>query len=179
MWSKIKFLLVALSLSGNLLVVGSNPVTAASCLDQVSDFAIRICGEIANSGTKTVVDASGNVQAGVSDIIRNVVGGASTNLNGHVLYDTYTGVVRDQLGAAQFNVIDCRQKMVNVAVAQVCNKRSETNVCMGNGVGLRVLLTPMLFIIVLHIGVWEVARNSLLILLNNVFARMTTRPRYV
>src|ERR1700738_3968627 len=101
MWSKIKFLLVALSLSGCLLVV-PQPVTAASCLDQVSDFAIRICGEIANSGTKTVVDPTGNVQAGVSDIIRNVVGGASTNLNGHVLYDTYTGVVRDQLGPAQF-----------------------------------------------------------------------------
>jgi hypothetical protein len=92
----------------------------ASCLSEVSAFAKDICGEIDGAGTQTVVDANGNVDASVSNIIRRVVGGGSATVNGQILYDTYTGVVRDQLGSAKFNVLDCRQKMVNVAVAQVC-----------------------------------------------------------
>jgi hypothetical protein len=121
---KSKFLLKGLSLIGGLFALTvnfSHPVTAASCLDAVASFAIRICGDIANSGSNTMVDATGNVDANVSNIIRRIVGGANTTINGHVLYDTYTGVIRDQLGPAQFNVIDCRQKMVTVAVAQVCS----------------------------------------------------------
>jgi hypothetical protein len=77
---------------------------AASCLDEVAAFAARICGDIANSGTSTVVDANGNIDAGISNIIRKVVGGASTSINGHLLYDTYAGVAREQLAGAQFNV---------------------------------------------------------------------------
>jgi hypothetical protein len=96
------------------------PANAASCLDDVANFAIRICGDIATSGTSTVVDANGNIDANISNIIERVVGGASTAINGHVLYDTYVGVARDQLAGVHFSDIDCRQKMVNVAVAQVC-----------------------------------------------------------
>ena len=123
-----------------VVLLQSDPVAAATCLDDVAAFAVRICGEIANSGTSTIVDATGNVNANVSNIIRRVVGEGTANVSGRVLYDTYTGVLRDQLGPVQFNVIDCRQKMVNVAVPQVCQKasappRKVVKVCMGNGGG--------------------------------------------
>jgi len=101
----------------------SKPAVAASCLEEVASFAIRICGEIATSGTSTVVDANGNVDASISNIIKKVVGGGSASINGHMLYDTYVGVARDQLVGIHFSDIDCRQKMVNVAVAQVCQTK--------------------------------------------------------
>jgi hypothetical protein len=103
-----------------LMAYQATPAAAATCLDDVANFAIRICGDIENSGTSTVIDANGNVDASISNIIKKVVGGASTSINGHILYDTYVGVAREQLAGARFNAIDCRQKMVNIAVAQVC-----------------------------------------------------------
>jgi len=106
-------------LSVFLFILGLTSASA-SCLKEVTGFAIDICGDIDKSTNRTVVDADGNVTANVSNIIKKVLGGASTTVNGHVLYETYTGVVHDQLSAAQFNVLDCRQKMVAVAVSQVC-----------------------------------------------------------
>jgi hypothetical protein len=103
-----------------LTILQGKPAAAASCLDDVATFAIRICGDIATTGSSTVVDANGNIDANISNIIKKVVGGASTSINGHILYDTYVGVARDQLASVHFNDIDCRQKMVNVAVSQVC-----------------------------------------------------------
>ena len=98
----------------------ADAATAATCLDDVAAFAQRICGEIASSGNDVSVDANGNVNAGVSNIIKRAVGGASAEMNGHVIYNTYTGVARDQLAGVQFNVIDCKQKMVAVALVQLC-----------------------------------------------------------
>ena len=116
--------MIALVLLLVLVFFQETPASATSCLDDVAAFAIRICGDIATSGTSTVIDADGNVDAGISNIIRKVVGGASTSINGHVLYDTYVGVARDQLAGVHFSDIDCRQKMVNIAVAQVCQSSS-------------------------------------------------------
>jgi hypothetical protein len=125
------------------IIAQNRPSAAATCLDDVANFAIRICGDIANSGTSTVVDANGNIDASISNIIKMVVGGASTSINGHILYDTYVGVARDQLAGVHFSDIDCRQKMVNIAVAQVCQivppppppPQRDYKICMGNGGG--------------------------------------------
>ena len=112
-------LIVAILLAVVTSIQGEQAV-AATCLDDVAAFAIRICGDIAISGTSTVVDGNGNIDASISNIIQKVVGGASSSINGHVLYDTYVGVARDQLAGVHFSDLDCRQKMVNIAVAQVC-----------------------------------------------------------
>jgi hypothetical protein len=107
------------------LLLGVTAAQAESCLDDVASFALKICGEIANSGSRTIVDANGNLDANVSSIVRRVIGGGNASINGQMLYETYSGVLREQLSGAQFNVLDCRQKMVDVAVKQVCRSKTQ------------------------------------------------------
>lgn len=92
----------------------------ASCLDEVASFAARICGDIEKSGTKRVVDASGKLDADVGSIVRRVVGGGSADVSGSVLIENYNNVLQNQLGSELFNVRACRERMVGVAVSQVC-----------------------------------------------------------
>jgi len=118
------FALLSLGIIASFL---TKPAIASSCLDEVANFAIRICGDIATSGTSTIVDENGDIDSSISNIIKEVVGGSSSSINGHILYDTYVGVARDQLAGVYFSDIDCRQKMVNVAVAQVCRQTESSN----------------------------------------------------
>jgi hypothetical protein len=101
----------------------------ASCLDDVSTFAIRICGEIETSGKSTTVDANGKLDATVGNIITKIVGNGSADVSGQVLVKTFENVTQDQLGKELFNVRTCREKMVDVAIAQVCKKPVTYKTC--------------------------------------------------
>jgi hypothetical protein len=94
----------------------------ASCLNEVSDFAIKICGEINSSGSHTIIDEDGNLDANISSIIRRIVGGGSASVSRRKLVDSYENVLREHLAQELFNVRDCRRKMVSVAVKQVCEE---------------------------------------------------------
>lgn len=98
---------------------------AASCLTEVVGFSKEICGDIEKSGITAVVNAKGDVDVSISNIVRRVVGGGSAQLSGDALYKTYTNVLQEQLGPDRFNVLTCRQKMVDVAVKQVCTGSGE------------------------------------------------------
>jgi hypothetical protein len=110
----------------------------------VSDFSIKICGEIEKSGTKSVVTAEGKLDAGVSTIIKKIVGGGSAEISGTVLSETYENVARDELGQDRFNVRECRQKMVEVAVRQVCSGQIPTAPSTGGASGGNIAAGPIL-----------------------------------
>jgi hypothetical protein len=112
-----------------VLVFMPSAPAVASCLDDVSTFAIRICGEIDKSGKASTVDASGKLDASVSNIITRIAGGGSANVSGSVLVKTFENVTQDQLGNELFNVRECREKMVDVAVKQVCQKPPTYKTC--------------------------------------------------
>lgn len=67
----------------------------AGCLDEVSAFAIKICGEIDKSGSHVVTDTNGNLDVYVSAIVRRIVGGGSATVSGAKLIDTYENVLRE------------------------------------------------------------------------------------
>jgi len=97
------------------------------CLDEAADFAEKICGEIQTSGYTQLIEANGELKVGISGIVRKVLGDAGANVNGKILQNTYEGVLREDLAKAQFNVIDCKMKMANAAISQVCMQQSDLN----------------------------------------------------
>ena len=100
------------------------PASAQDCLSKVRDFSLSICGEIERSGARTIVTGDGKLDASVSTIIRRIVGGGAAGVSGSVLSDTYENVAREELGKDRFNARECRERMVAVAVSQVCNSKS-------------------------------------------------------
>jgi hypothetical protein len=113
----------------------------ANCLDDVTRFAIGICGEIERTGKRTVVNADGNLDVGISNIVRRLVGGGTGSASGAVLTDAYENVLREQLGPELFDVRKCRQTMVPVGIEQACPKPAPpkqsraTRICFGEGGG--------------------------------------------
>jgi hypothetical protein len=126
------------SFSFILGLLSSISVANATCLDDVSTFAIKICGEIDKSGTHTVVDASGKIDANISNIVKKIVGGGSADVSGKVLEETYTNVLQTELSKQIFNVLECRQKMVAVAVAQVCQQHSSSGATVKANCGVAI-----------------------------------------
>lgn len=120
----MKFLALMLPL---LLLVVAVPASSQDCLSKVRDFALSICGEIERSGARTVVSGDGKLDANVSTIIRRIVGGGAAGISGSVLSDTYESVAREELGKDRFNARECRERMVAVAISQVCNKSSSAS----------------------------------------------------
>ena len=110
-----------------LSMVVAFPASPQDCLSKVRDFALSICGEIERSGARTVVTGDGKLDANVSTIIRKIVGGGAAGVSGSFLSDTYESVAREELGKDRFNARECRERMVAVAISQVCNKNSSAN----------------------------------------------------
>ena len=96
-------------------ILASSQPSAASCLQDIVEFANGICGAIEKSGSKSTVDANGKLDVKIGNIVTKIIGAGSGDLSGKVLEESYKGVLQDQLGAELFNVRDCRQKMVEVA----------------------------------------------------------------
>ena len=101
---------------------------AEGCLDKVVDFSNQICGAIEKSGSTTLVNANGELDANISNIIRKVVGGGSGKISGASLVETYENVLREQLGPELKSVRECREKMAPLASQQVCGFQQKGSV---------------------------------------------------
>jgi hypothetical protein len=103
----------------SLLLIHSS-ATSTPCLEQAAVFAERICGEIQRSGISQVVEANGQLKAGVSGILARVLGSGSASVNAKVLRESYENVLREDLAKELFNARDCRMRMVEVARLEAC-----------------------------------------------------------
>ncbi len=95
-------------------------VAFAGCLEEVSTFAEKICGQIQTSGGRQLTEADGQLKAEVSGIVRKVLGNAGGEINAKHLRDAYENVLREDLAKELFNVRECRVKMVEVGRAEAC-----------------------------------------------------------
>lgn len=112
---KFLFLFLLLFL---LLATASN--ANASCLDDIADFAERICGDIKSSGNSDLTEANGELKAEVTGIVRRIVGDAGGSFNVNHLTKSYENVLREDLAKELFSVRDCRIKMVEVGRKESC-----------------------------------------------------------
>lgn len=110
---------------------------SADCLNDVADFAIRICGEIAKSGAKTTVTADGKLDANISSIISRIVGGGTASASGSVTRETFENLAQKDLPTALADNYGCRNTMVAVAVSRVCQKAVKYRVCENPAFGQR------------------------------------------
>lgn len=92
----------------------------ASCLDDAAKFASQVCGEIAREGTSTSGSASASLDAKTNKVLSRVIGSASGSASGQIATQEYAGVVREQLAGDRFNTIECRQKMAEKAMKELC-----------------------------------------------------------
>lgn len=99
-------------------------LAAEDCLGRITKFATEICGEINISGEQNLVDANGELKASISGIIKKIVGDAGASVNGKVLQDAYTNVLRKDLAAELFDVRKCRREMVEVGRQEACPKKA-------------------------------------------------------
>ncbi|MEI6706422.1 MAG: hypothetical protein WCK96_04700 [Methylococcales bacterium] len=112
------------------LFLASSSVVFADCLNEVSNFAEKICGEIQKSGSRQLIEANGELKAEISGIVRKALGEVKGGINGKILQETYENVLREDLSKELFNVRECRQKMVETAfshLSEVCPSSAHTN----------------------------------------------------
>ncbi len=93
---------------------------SANCLDEVASFAERICGEIEEGGTHQVIEASGELKAEVTGILRKVVGDAGGSIDVKHLTESWESVLREDLAGERFSARECRIKMVEVGRNEAC-----------------------------------------------------------
>lgn len=94
--------------------------TNASCLDEVSSFAEKICGKIKLNGSSKMVELEGEIQAELSGMVSRVLGSAGADVNGKRVTEVYENVVRSDLAKELKDGRQCRMKMVEVGKAELC-----------------------------------------------------------
>lgn len=95
-------------------------VSVASCLNEVKDFAIEICGAIADSGSAQKLSASGELSAEAQGIIRRILGSAGGNVDTEYLNESWSGVLQNELSEDRFDTRQCRREMVQIAREEAC-----------------------------------------------------------
>jgi hypothetical protein len=111
--------IVALSLTGISLLI--YPFSAlASCLDETAGFAERVCGEISNKGSSQLISGSGQLSAEAKGLIAKALGSAQGDVKLDTAVSSYENVVREELAKEHANARECKVRMVNLAVTQVC-----------------------------------------------------------
>jgi hypothetical protein len=100
--------------------------SSQSCLDQAASYAERICGEIQKSGYSQVIEADGQLKAGISGILSRVLGTAGVSTGGATIRSSYENVLRQDLAKELFNVRECRMRMAEAARTQVCKSPEPT-----------------------------------------------------
>ncbi|MDU9393344.1 hypothetical protein [Pseudomonas sp. zfem002] len=109
------------SILAALMLVNAVTSTAmASCLDEVSSFAEKICGEIKTDGDSSTTVISGELEAELSGMIRKVLGNAKAGTEGKHITDAYKNVLRNDLPQELKSVRQCRMKMVEVGRSELC-----------------------------------------------------------
>jgi len=92
----------------------------ASCLEEAADFAERVCGEISSRGSSQLVSGSGDLNAEAKGLIARMLGTAQGDIKVNAAISSYENVAREELTKEHANVRDCRMRMIEVAVKQVC-----------------------------------------------------------
>ena len=106
------------ALIGSLLVFSHS--VSASCLDEASNFAERICGEISNRGSSKLVAVNGSLNAEAKGVLARILGTAQGDAKVDYVVTEYDNVIREQLSAEHANARDCKREMVKVAERRVC-----------------------------------------------------------
>jgi hypothetical protein len=91
-----------------------------SCLEEAAGFAERICGEISNRGSSQLISGSGALNAEAKGLIARMLGTAQGDAKVDAAITSYENVTREALSSEHANVRDCRMRMIEVAVKQVC-----------------------------------------------------------
>ncbi len=102
------------------------PSTAsASCLTEAADFADRICGEISNRGSSELITGSGQLSAQAKGLIARMFGQAQGDAKVDAATSSYENVAREELAKEHANARDCKMRMVEVGINQVCPENTE------------------------------------------------------
>jgi hypothetical protein len=114
----MKILLPALAA---LLIAQPATTVRAACLEDATNFALKLCGELNNEGVRTQLTGKADAEASISKWVSAFLK-LNGSIGGAVDIDKYVGPVRDQLAVDRFNVLDCRRDMAKVAIATQCKK---------------------------------------------------------
>jgi hypothetical protein len=95
-------------------------IALASCLEEAGGFAERVCGEISSRGSSQLVSGSGALNAEAKGLVARMLGSAQADAKVDAAVSSYENVTREALSGEHANVRDCRMRMVEVAVKQVC-----------------------------------------------------------
>jgi hypothetical protein len=99
----------------------------ATCLDDAAAFSERVCGELSNRGSSQLVTGSGELTAEARGLVARMLGSAQGSAAVSGAVSTYENVTREQLATDHANVRECRERMVDVAIKQVCKQGAENN----------------------------------------------------
>ena len=105
------------------LTLSQQIASGQSCLDQAASYAERICGEIQKGGYSQVIEADGQLKAGVSGILSRVLGTGGVSAGAGGIRSSYENVLRQDLAKELFNVRECRMRMAEAARTQVCKSQ--------------------------------------------------------
>lgn len=95
-------------------------IAFASCLEEAAGFAERVCGEISSRGSSQLISGSGELNAEAKGLIARMLGSAQGDAKVDAAISSYENVTREALSSEHANVRDCRMRMIEVAVKQVC-----------------------------------------------------------
>ena len=104
------------------------PAIYANCLAEVTDFAHKICGEINTKGSSRIMEINGDLKAGVSGIVRRVLGEAGGEIEIKRVTREYENVLRKDLAKELSDIRRCKTQMVRVGISALCNYPSNCRV---------------------------------------------------
>lgn len=95
-------------------------IAVASCLEEAAGFAERVCGEISSKGSSQLFSGSGALNAEAKGLVARMLGTAQGDAKVDAAISSYENVAHEQPSGEHANVRDCRMRMIEVAVKQVC-----------------------------------------------------------
>lgn len=108
----------------------------ADCLNEASDFAQKICGEVKSAGKSTLVTANGELNAAAKGLIAKALGELGGSVGTSIETKTFENVIQEQLGPELVNVRACGIAMAKAAMDQVCVKAPIYKTCANQAFGL-------------------------------------------
>jgi hypothetical protein len=94
----------------------------ADCLDDVANFADKICGQIRTVGKAGLLTGNGDLNATAKELIAKSLG----QLSGHgsTATKTYEDILQEQLGAERVSLRKCGIALAKAAIDQTCFKEN-------------------------------------------------------
>ena len=111
----------ALYLSAAVLVT-SLTSARADCLDDVADFAEKICVEVRTIGKSNLVTGKGDLNAAAKELIAKALQESSSPVGAET--KIYEEVLREQLGADRIRLSKCGIALARTAMDHICSKAS-------------------------------------------------------